>query len=105
MGHQESPKGLNSEKCPKKLKHLCLISVEEVRGPGGIGKEWVVLTRKLFWIVACRINFRGARLCIKTNDRVEHQSRYESLSNADRNTQKTNIQLHKMVYRLESVPK
>lgn len=96
MGHQESPKGLNSEKRPKRLRHVCLISVEEVRGTGGVGKEWVVLTMKLFWIVVCRIDFRGARFCMKPNE-VEHQSRHESLSNADRNTQKTNIQLHRMV--------
>lgn len=44
----ERPKGLNSEKCTKKPRHLCLISGEEARSSGGVGKEWMVLTRKIF---------------------------------------------------------
>lgn len=60
---RKRPKGLNSGKCAKKPRHLCLISGEEARGTGEVEKEWVVLTRKIFWIVACRVDFRGARLC------------------------------------------
>lgn len=36
-------------------------------------------------------------MCIKAKDRVERQSRYESLSDGDRKTEKTNMQLHKRV--------
>lgn len=66
----EMLKGLNSKKCLKMSRRLCLIS-EEAKVTWEVDKEWMVLTRKTFLIVVCRADFRGATLCIMAKDRVE----------------------------------
>lgn len=59
---------------------------KEARGSGGTGTKLMVMSRKIFWIVGCKIDFARAMLHIKARD--VHQSRREP-GDRDRNTEKT----------------
>lgn len=43
---------------------------KEARGSGGTGTKLMVMSRKIFWIVGCKIDFARAMLHIKARDGV-----------------------------------